>query len=61
VTVQTSGTLREYARTAAVLAGTQSAYEAWSNLVRHPTPIFETVDAWLGPLPEGGDEVLLWR
>lgn len=55
------GDLEAYARAASTLARTQSGYEAWSNLARHPVAVLEVVDAWLGPLPAARDHVLLYR
>ena len=55
------GDLEAYARAASTLARTQSGYEAWSNLARHPDAVLEVVDAWLGPLPAARDHVLLYR
>ena len=55
------GDLEAYARAASTLARTQSGYEAWSNLARHPAAVLEVVDAWLGPLPAARDHLLLYR
>lgn len=61
IEVGSPGDLVAYARTAALLAGTQSGYAAWSNLARHPEALFAEVDAWLGPVEEGADHPLAWR
>lgn len=61
ITVGTTGDLAAYARAAAILRPTQSAYAAWSNAAAHPTRVWETVDAWLGPIDAAADHPLLYR
>ena len=35
--------------------------EAWANLAAHPAEVFDLLDAWLGPIAEGQDHILLSR
>jgi len=61
VEVGPHGDLKAYARAAKTLASTQSGYEAWSSLARQPVVVLAVMDAWLGPVAPGGDQVLLYR
>lgn len=61
ITVDKTGDLKAYARAAALLRPTQSAYAAWSNAAAHPKQVLALVEAWLGPIDPQLDHILLYR
>jgi len=59
--VGASGDLAAYARTAIALSRTQSGFDAWANLTRHPGLVLAEVDAWLGAADPARGVTLLYR
>ena len=53
--------LKGYARSAAVLRDVVPALDLWTTLGAHPEKVLALVEAWLGPVPEGEDALLLYR
>ena len=53
--------LARWLRVAELVAEESSPFEAWTNLGRNPGIVIPAVEAWLDPLPQDLDDILLYR
>jgi hypothetical protein len=55
------GDLSAYALASKAQGAAEPAFDAWWNVAGNPALVIQTVGKWLGPLPKGQDETLLYR